>query len=170
MNQQKSYTVSDIARLSGISRNYLYVLKRAALRGEALPEGKSVQSVLKTLQELGIDWCDIVADVPGWTKARQNKTSTCQISQTDNSEAADGNVEPDVLPSEAAELPTNEKELENLTKTVLDSDEAPGLEQSVMSLLHGPAEHPKSDLGQLPLELLVGEIVRRFPRAEIVLR
>ncbi len=168
--QQKSYTVSDIVKLSGVSRNYLYALKSKALRGESLPEGEAVQSLLKTFQDLGIDWCDIVKDLPGWSKARLNKTSTCQISQTENSETVEGNVEPDVLPSEAAELPTPEKEPESLTETVLDSDEVPGLEQSVMSLLHGPAEHPKSDLGQLPLELLVGEIVRRFPRAEIVLR
>lgn len=168
--QQKSYTVSDIVKLSGISRNYLYVLKSKALRGEALPEGEAVQSLLKTFQDLGIDWCDIVKGLPGWARTRRNKTSTCQISQTDNSEAVEGNVEPDVLPSEAAELPTNEKEPESLAETILDSGPPPSLEQSVMSLLHGPAEHPKSDLGHLPLDLLVGEIVRRFPRAEIILR
>lgn len=88
-----------------------------------------------------------------------------------------------VLPSESAELPASEKEPESSMETMLESDVTHGIERSVLNNLYVPeeAETLKQELretdnlyplglGHLPLELLVGEIVRRFPRAEIVLR
>lgn len=71
-----------------------------------------------------------------------------------------------VLPSESAELPNPERKTESGMETAIVVEDAETLKQELRE-----TDNPYPlGLGQLPLELLVGEIVRRFPRAEVVLR
>ena len=190
---ERTYTVAELAGLLGLSPKDVSNAKYSKTKNP-LP-GSQIGAVLEGMRLRGITWNQVVPayaarvekapktvpameapapPVPGPASAlplsarRENEPLQVSTVESVQPDPADGDVVDAGQPMEP-KLDTLSRIEAELEAEAAQSGDTPRTLPSASNLLP-PTYNPDFPLGHIPLESLVGEITRRMPRAEVVLR
>ena len=189
--EKKDYTAKDIAKLSNVSDAYIHNLHYLVRKSKPLPNSVKTKTVLNTLAELGISLGDIVK-IQGWKNANIKQAAKCLAKQTakhdtPKTESLETGVTKILKEIEQPQTQQSSELINDIMDIAQKDDftdsiqgaappKAPPVragQKPVPSLAEFkslPTAEPTIDLSDLPLEALIVEIIRRLPRAELVLR